>query len=150
MCNGAEYAESTDQHRVRPIEMPHTLNFLVVDDSRPSRRAVSRLLQGAGHSVTEASSGIEALNILGACGNLLLHQFQVILMDNCMPGMSGIETSQRVRELGSDALIIGLTGDVFDEEVKGFIASGANEVMAKPLHVATLTAIVHTWFSSRG
>ena len=59
--------------------------------------------------------------------------FHVILMDYQMPIMDGPTASNAIREMGSEAVIVGVTGNVMPEDVRFFKQNGANAVLAKPL-----------------
>ncbi len=67
-------------------------SVLVVDDDSVVREVVSGHLRGHGYSVLEATGGAEALEIAGRGG------VEAILLDLYMPGMSGWETLERLRE----------------------------------------------------
>jgi len=66
---------------------------LVVDDSAISRKPTADLLRANGYRVTEAASGEAALRLAGD------NDFDLLLMDGRMAGMSGPETARRIRAL---------------------------------------------------
>ena len=72
--------------------MPSTI--LIVDDEKNIRRTVRMVLEGEGFGVEEASSGEEALARLPDVGA------DVMLLDVQLPGISGLETIERVAKLG--------------------------------------------------
>lgn len=80
--------------------------ILLVDDEDTVRRVTSRLLQKLGYEVTTASDGNEALKILEEVEK----EFDLILTDVVMPGMTGIEMASRVRELRPDQKILFTSG----------------------------------------
>ena len=53
-------------------------------------------------------------------------------MDNQMPIMTGPEASKKIREMGYTIPIIGLTGNIMEDDIKYFKENGANEVLGKP------------------
>jgi CheY-like chemotaxis protein len=65
-----------------------------------------------------------------------------VLMDNLMPVMNGIEATRRLRAAGFDRLVVGVTGNVMDDEVREFVDAGADAVLAKPIKAATLVALL--------
>lgn len=72
---------------------PDVPSLLVVDDEPLVRRAYVRLLTPEGYHVTTAPSGDAAL------AELALYAFDLVLLDNQMPGLSGIETAAEIRKL---------------------------------------------------
>ncbi len=80
----------------------HTL--LIVDDERSICSAITRSLRGDGYRIFTASSGAEALRLLA------LHSVQVIISDQRMPGMSGTEFLDMVKQLYPRTVRIILSG----------------------------------------
>jgi CheY-like chemotaxis protein len=64
--------------------------------------------------------------------------FDTILMDYEMPVMNGPESSRGIRELGCDSFIVGVTGNLMEEDVNYFKECGANAVLPKPLDFTEL------------
>jgi CheY-like chemotaxis protein len=60
-------------------------------------------------------------------------KYDIMFMDNMMPNMSGIEATKRIRELGYGKIIVGLTGNTMETEMKDFENVGADVVLAKPI-----------------
>jgi CheY-like chemotaxis protein len=87
--------------------------ILIVDDSDNARFVFGAILNYDGYRVLEASDGVEAV------GKARDHNPDLILMDLDMPGMSGVETAQAIRELCPNAkpLIAAVTGFNPVEEV---------------------------------
>jgi CheY-like chemotaxis protein len=109
------------------------LNLLVVDDSKMNRKMIVKLMTGLGHQCIEAENGSAAVSIVrqSLLGGA---RFDAILMDNQMPVMLGTEATKIIREeLGYQGLVLGVTGNVLDDDVKDFIAHGATDVIPKPL-----------------
>jgi K+-sensing histidine kinase KdpD len=70
------------------------LKLLVVDDSDINREVTASFLRTAGHLVTEARGGAEAVQIVAT------HDFDVVLMDMRMAGVDGLEATRSIRALG--------------------------------------------------
>ena len=68
-----------------------TAPVLIVDDYADAREILRFILTGAGYATIEADSGLEALRLAAA------HLPSVILMDIFMPGMDGLEATQRLK-----------------------------------------------------
>lgn len=81
--------------------------MLVVDDSKVSRSMAIGLLRNRlpGFVFDEAAEGEAALALARQ------HTYRLVLMDYNMPGMHGVETSQRIRELQPDVGIVLLTAN---------------------------------------
>ena len=86
------------------IVTPHW-SVLVVDDEEHVRSSLSRVLEREGYAVTTAESGEEALSVLRG------RAVQVLISDNNMPGMSGLDLFKKVRERHPHVVRIMLTGD---------------------------------------
>ncbi len=114
--------------------------ILLVDDDRINRVAGQRLLEQDGHTVTTASDGHEALHQLA--GN----DYDVVLMDVHMPQLDGVETTRRIRQGEVPRYrhipIIGVTASIMKDENESYLRAGMNHVVAKPLDVAELTAVI--------
>ena len=74
------------------------------------------------------------LSIAGIKVRYRVTLFFVLMMDNNqMPHMTGAQACKMMREMGFTGIIIGLTGNVFEQEIADYIAQGANAVLSKPL-----------------
>ena len=71
--------------------------------------------------------------------------YDLIFMDNQMPIMNGPETSKKIRELGYNIPIIGLTGNIMEDDINYFIQQGANEVLGKPTKKDKLNEILNKY-----
>ena len=68
--------------------------------------------------------------------------YAIIFMDNVMTNVNGPRATREIRSLGFEGLIIGVSGNVFEEDVEHFIESGADAVYAKPLKIDILKGIL--------
>ncbi|WP_309605889.1 response regulator [Phenylobacterium sp.] len=111
------------------------LVVLHVDDDPMNLRVVEEILGAFGHKAIAARSGPEALAHLGR------QLFDVVLMDIHMPGMSGIEAVERLRNSDSPARhlpVIALTADVMSRRPEDYLALGFSDFVAKPILVSGL------------
>jgi two-component system response regulator HydG len=100
--------------------------ILVIDDDQGVRESMERMLRGAGYTVQSACSGEEGLTL--ARGNA----FDVILSDMQMPGISGIDVLQKLREQRVDSAFIVMTGfGTIDTAVEA-MKLGAVDFVQKP------------------
>ncbi len=115
------------------------LHVLVVDDVAINRGIAESFLCAAGHDVTVASDGAQALRILER------EDFDVVLMDVRMPGMDGLEATRRIRALGGargDVPVIALTAQAFADQVEECQRAGMQDHLAKPFSPTMLVAAV--------
>ncbi len=93
----AQFSLAATPQRGHTAPMPdlRDLRVLVVDDNATARQILRVMLEGFGYAVQESSSGEEALACLAAQSEGA--KFDLVLMDWKMPGLNGIETSQRIQ-----------------------------------------------------
>ncbi|RZM75488.1 response regulator [Leptolyngbya iicbica LK] len=115
--------------------MPH---ILVVDDNADLRSYISNVLQRQGYQVRTAHDGVAALAMLETFTPNL------ILTDLMMPGMSGLELLQQIRqtEALSSIPIVLLTAKVDDETRIEGVEQGADAYLGKPFNDRELLAEV--------
>ena len=117
------------------------LSILVVDDDEANRESLARRLQRRGYQVAVAVDGPDALAHIEQHAAL-----DLVLLDVMMPGMSGLEVLQRVREAHSSTrlpIIMATAKDQSTDVVKAF-ELGANDYVIKPLDFAVVLARVQT------
>ena len=68
--------------------------------------------------------------------------YDLILMDYQMPHMDGPTAIRRIRELGFQGQIVGLTGNVLGSEIETMRQAGANNVLAKPVQLSLLESVI--------
>jgi CheY-like chemotaxis protein len=89
----------------------------------------------------EANDGLEAVKIVEELLSTASNDktgVDIILLDDQMPGLRGPEVVRRIRDLGFENPIIGVTGSNSSEDIDNFLASGADTVLHKPLEVSKL------------
>jgi two-component system response regulator MprA len=112
------------------------MDVLVVDDEFALRAAVRRALSLEGYAVSEAASGEEAIALLGE------RRWDVMVLDVLMPGLSGLEVCERLREGGDRTPILMLTArETVEDRVAG-LEAGADDYLVKPFALEELLARV--------
>jgi light-regulated signal transduction histidine kinase (bacteriophytochrome)/CheY-like chemotaxis protein len=135
----AEEAAGTPPEVAPEPAAPAKLRLLVVDDIDMNRDIASAFLTAGGHEVTCAETGEDAVAAASRA------DFDVVLMDVCMPGMDGLEATRRIRALGNSRAwvpIVALTAQVFAEQIEECRAAGMNSHLAKPFAYDTLLEAV--------
>ncbi len=111
---------------------------LIVDDEVTHRALEKEILEPPKYHVTEATNGMDALEILR-------HQrFDVVLMDKRMPTLDGDETTRRIRGELNDLMlpIIIVTGSNSSADLDVSMQAGASDFVRKPYNPIELMARV--------
>ena len=112
------------------------MDLLIVDDEYALRAAVRRALSLEGYAVSEAASGEEAIKLLGE------RQWDTVILDVQMAGLSGLDVCQRLRAGGDRTPILMLTArETVEDRVVG-LEAGADDYLVKPFALAELLARV--------
>ncbi len=113
-----------------------SLKVLVVEDHPVNQEVASGFLQAMGHQAEIVATGEAALELLAT------DRFDAVLMDVSLPGISGIEATERLRRLpGLDLLpVIGVSAHAQPQDLLACRAAGMDEVVAKPLTPEGLAA----------
>ncbi len=113
------------------------LRVLVADDSASIRTLLSHTLEKWGYDVTTCSTGTEVWNYVKRGMN-----FNIMILDWVMPGMSGIELCQKIRSIPIEGYcyIILLTGNSTTNDIIEGLSSGADDYLVKPVSIAELKA----------
>lgn len=113
------------------------LRILIVDDSTMNRKLLQRHLKVHGHRCHVAENGQEALDRF-IQSKKSDQRYDSILIDNEMPVMNGPTAVRRMRALGCDSYVVGITGNILPEDVAYFKRCGANAVLPKPFNYQDL------------
>ncbi|MEP0131339.1 MAG: response regulator [Eudoraea sp.] len=102
------------------------LHVLVVEDNKINQVITKKMLEKRGISCEIAGNGNTAVEMANSS------QYDGILMDIHMPGISGVEATIQIRKFDSDTPIIALTAISLDDSLESFYAAGCNDVVTKP------------------
>ena len=122
-----------DEEEERYTESFHApdARILLVDDTRMNILVVENLLKKTGLKIDTAGSGEEAISLADK------NAYDVILLDQRMPGMDGTETLKRIRALKSgknaDNPVICLTADAIRGAKERYLAEGFTDYLTKPV-----------------
>lgn len=107
-------------------------NILLVDDDPQFQLMTKTMLIKAGHTVTQASSGAEALDVFK--GNRT--NFDLIISDVMMPDMDGVDLLGRLKAMGINLPVLAISGGVKNLSAGFNLSSmtmlGALDTLAKP------------------
>lgn len=128
-----------DSSRRRPAQTHRTL--LLVDDESNILAALRRLLRREGYTILTATSGKEGLEQLAA------HSVDVIVSDQRMPGMTGVEFLRKAKDMTPESVRMVLSGYTDLQSVTDAINEGAiYKFLTKPWDDAMLVANIDEAF----
>ena len=125
----------------------NALAVLVVEDNPVNQTVARRILEKAGHHVTIANNGAEALEAFDS------RHFDLILMDVQMPVMGGIDATQAIRAREArrswviqgdwrPTAIIAMTAHAMAGDRERCLEAGMDDYVSKPIHVDALFAAI--------
>lgn len=130
----------------------HERRVLIVDDNATCRKVLQQQCNAWGMQAQGVAGGKEALALLRTQAHLG-HPFDILLVDQSMPGMSGLELASRVKDdtaIRNRLLIIMLTG--ISQAPSRVIArnAGIRRILSKPVAGYTLrTTLIDEWLQHR-
>ena len=116
--------------------VPQQLSVALVDDESAVRKALSRLLRSSGIQVEAFASGYEFVECLRN-GN-----WQLVLLDMHIPGLSGFEVLEQVRKERPDLAVIMITGYEGTDVRQRAYEAGAQGFLLKPFMYSELLEVV--------
>lgn len=138
-----EQQPASNSHDVQKQDKIHVL---LVEDNLINQRIVARKLQTKGFVVTTSNNGREAVDSFTASRSSP-DAFNIILMDQEMPVMDGNAAARAIREMESTSTdnkahripILGVSANVRTEQQDEMLASGMDDVIAKPYKIDEMT-----------
>ena len=154
---GSKFTVSIDQRivknptiKVEAIDETHekievkNKTVLVVDDNKINLKVAERLLQTYGVLVECVESGFICIDNLKSG-----KKYDLILMDDMMPRMSGVETLQKIKvEIPEfDIPVIALTANALTGMREKYLADGFNDYLAKPINKDELNRVINEYLN---
>jgi len=133
----SNYITHTKRSKIVRDLMPYG-RVLIVDDMETNIYVAVRLMKPYGLQIDTAASGIEALEKIKE-GKV----YDIVFMDHMMPEMDGIETTQRLRELGYTHPIVALTANAVTGQADMFLQNGFDSFVSKPIDIRQLNAVLN-------
>jgi len=106
--------------------MEKKLDIMIVDDNPEVADILGKLIETDGHKVTVTYDGKKALK------SYQDKKFDLVFVDISMPGMNGIDFTQKLFELDKNARVVGITGHIGTKEVEEILNAGALAFLKKP------------------
>jgi DNA-binding NtrC family response regulator len=127
--------------------MSQSISVLLVDDEQGFLEAMSKRLAKRGFLVRMANGGVKALDLLAHS------ESDVVILDQKMPEMDGLQTLVQIKARHPRVKVIMLTGHATVDSAVSGMALGAYEYLVKPCDLETLVEQIHAsvgWREARG
>lgn len=121
------------------------MRILVAEDNLENQEIIRRRLERAGHTVTIAVNGVEAVEFAKR------DHPDLVLMDISMPIMSGVEATQVIRRTPEirHIPIIALTAHAMEGDAEKCLAVGCDAFSTKPVRFSALLELIEKVFADR-
>ena len=113
--------------------------ILIVEDNKINQLLACTILENFGLIVETADDGQQGVEKIKEA------DFDLILMDVQMPIMNGYESTAAIRTLGMNIPIIGLTANVYKEDIEKCLESGMNAHLGKPFTENEIFELLKRW-----
>ena len=117
--------------QLKRLPRNENVRVLIVDDSKNTRNLIKNLLLRHKYLIAQADDGVMALKQLDKFDDI-----KVIITDNEMPNMNGIQLTSKIREKynSEDKVVIGISGSEDNRVSANFLKSGADDYLRKPFY----------------
>lgn len=123
-----------DTHLEVTNKLPNSMfkgSVLIVEDNKTNQLLISMILDDLGLNYEIANDGVEAID------KYIKNKYDIILMDENMPNLNGIEATKRIRAYEIDNKsnyipIVAVTANALSEDRERFIEAGMDDYISKP------------------
>ena len=121
----------------------HNKKVLLVDDNKINLKVAERLLDSYGIDTESVESGFAALEKIQNG-----EKYDMILLDDMMPKMSGVETLKKLKEIpGFKIITIALTANALTGMREKYLQDGFDDYLAKPINKDELNRIINKYLN---
>jgi two-component system, sensor histidine kinase and response regulator len=123
-----------------------SLRILLAEDNLVNQRVAMTMLGKMGHRITLATNGLEALE------QWRQGDFDLILMDVQMPGMTGLQATAQIRQeedKGAHVPIVAMTASAMSEDRDRCLTAGMDDFISKPVSSKAIEQVITATFSTR-
>lgn len=117
-------------------------HILVVDDDAALLSLLEMRLKNAGHTVNTAETGWDGLSKLGQ------EDYDVVLLDYMMPGITGITVLQHIQARYPSMPVIMMTGGITSQIAAQALARGALACLVKPVNPVEVEQALQCWIGT--
>jgi len=154
---GSTFTVSIDQKivnkkKVVPVEAKVVKKFsikgkkiLIVDDNLINLKVASRLLESYKLDIETVTSGFECINKIENGSN-----YDLILMDDMMPKMSGVETFKKLQQMDNFVTpVVALTANAIAGMKENYLSAGFCDYISKPIDKKELERVLKTYLNAK-
>ncbi len=135
--------ENSKNEEVTKIVTAENKNVLVVDDNNLNIKVASRLLSQYKCNISSATSGQECIDKIVSG-----EKFDLILLDDMMPKMSGTETLVKLKEISSfNTPVVVLTANAISGMKEEYLKKGFDDYLSKPIEKEELNRVIKKYLS---
>ena len=109
---------------------------LIVEDQRESAEFLKLVFEERGYKAVVVDCGEECLK------EVVQKNYQIILLDVQLPGINGVETLQRIKQLRPDVGVIMMTGHAAEDLLQKAMQEGSYACIRKPLQIDSLVETI--------
>lgn len=137
-----KYEEENSEDKVKVIVAPDA-KILVVDDSPLNLIVAEALMKPTKIKIHTVDNGTDAIQMI------INEDYDLVLMDHFMPGLDGVETTEKIREIEDEHRrnipIVALTADAMEGVKEELISKGMNDFLSKPIIIKDLYQVLEKW-----
>lgn len=140
--------ESVVKEMLNKSKIPEKIDFkskkvLIVDDNKINLRVASKLLSNFDITADTVESGFECIDKINEG-----IKYDLILLDDMMPRMSGVETLQKLKEISNfNTPVVALTANAISGMREQYLSNGFNDYLAKPIEREELSRVLREYLS---
>lgn len=117
---------------------------LIVDDNKLNLKVASRLIEKFNCEIVTLESGFDCIDRIKSN-----EHFDIILMDDMMPNMSGVETFHKLKEIENfNTPVIALTANAISGMKEKYLSEGFNDYLSKPIEKTELNKILNKYLKN--
>ena len=109
--------------------------ILIVDDEAVVLEVGVKILKRLGYDVLQASSGEQAIDVF----EKNIGKIDAVILDVIMPGLSGLETFEKVKELNPNVKVLLASGYSINGQAEKIMERGCDRFIQKPFILKTLS-----------
>ena len=132
--------ESKHIENIKALDLEN-IKILVVEDNKINQMITKKILTKMGLGCDIVDNGEDAVEMVKNT------DYNVVLMDIHMPGISGLEATKRIRDFNKELTIFALTAVTLEDKMHEFDEAGFDDIISKPFKLETFEKKLYTTLS---